>query len=158
MTHVLVWVHLVAAVAWIGGMLFLSLVVVPVLKREPFAAERGILFRAIGRRFRLLVWVSVVVLLTTGPLLLSLRGEWLLGPAAWPLVLRMKLLLVAVLIGLTAVHDFWLGPRVGRLMSTSPGSQTLAENLQIRLSPWIARLGLVLALGVLLAATALVRT
>ncbi len=139
-------------------MLFLSLVVVPVLKRESFTAERGILFRAIGRRFRLLVWVSVVVLLTTGPLLLSLRGESLLEPVGWSVVLRMKLLLVAILIGLTAVHDFWLGPRVGRLLSVSPGSQTLAENLQIRLSPWIARLGLVLALGVLLAATALVRT
>lgn len=158
MTHVLVWVHLVAAVAWIGGMLFLSLIVVPVLKRESFTAERGILFRAIGRRFRLLVWVSVFVLLTTGPLLLSLRGESLLEPVGWSVVLRMKLLLVAVLIGLTAVHDFWPGPRVGRLLSASPGSQTLAENLQIRLSPWIARLGLVLALGVLLAATVLVRT
>ena len=158
MTHVLVWVHLVAAVAWIGGMLFLSLVVVPVLKRESFTAERGILFRAIGRRFRLLVWVSVVVLLTTGPLLLSLRGESLLEPVGWSVVLRMKLLLVAVLIGLTAVHDFWLGPRVGRLMQSAPGSRMPAENLQIRLSPWIARLGLVLALGVLLAATALVRT
>jgi uncharacterized membrane protein len=128
-TIFLIWVHLLAAVAWIGGMLFLSLVVVPVLTRDPFAAERGILFRAIGRRFRLLVWTSVLVLLTTGPLLLSLRGESLLEPAGWSVVLRIKLLLVVVLIGLTAVHDFWLGPQGGRLMQSAPGSRTPAENL-----------------------------
>ncbi len=32
MTVFLVWVHLLAAVAWIGGMLFLSLVIVPALQ------------------------------------------------------------------------------------------------------------------------------
>jgi uncharacterized membrane protein len=29
----LIWLHLVAAVSWIGGMVFLSVVLVPILKR-----------------------------------------------------------------------------------------------------------------------------
>lgn len=158
MMLLLIWVHVLAAVTWVGGMVFLSLVLMPVLKQEPMAAQRGVLFRTIGARFRLIVWISVAVLAVTGPLLLSQRGGPLLEPAGWPLVLKVKLLLVAVLIGLTAIHDFWLGPKVGQLLREPPQDRGPAEVMLIRLSPWIARLALVLALGVLLAATALART
>lgn len=158
MRLLLVWVHILAAVIWVGGMLFLSLVVVPVLKQEPMAAQRGVLFRVIGVRFRPIVWISVAALVATGPLLLSQRGGPLLEPSGWSFVLKVKLLLVAVLISLTAIHDFWLGPKVGQLLREPPQDRGPAAGLLIRLSPWIARLALVFALGVLLAATALVRT
>ncbi|MBI4401559.1 MAG: DUF4149 domain-containing protein [Nitrospirae bacterium] len=157
MMLLLIWVHVLAAVIWVGGMLFLSLVLVPVLKQEPIAAQRGVLFRTIGVRFRSIVWISVAVLAVTGPLLLSQRGDSLLEPSGWSLVLKVKLLLVTALIGLTAIHDFWLGPKVGQSLRELPQDRGPAEVMLIRLSPWIARLALVLALGVLLAATALVR-
>ena len=67
---VLAWLHLLAAVAWIGGTVFLSLVLVPILKCEPFASQRGALIRAAALRFRLVVWVAIGALLTTGPLLM----------------------------------------------------------------------------------------
>ncbi len=95
MTVFLVWVHLLAAVAWIGGMLFLSLVIVPALKHEPLASHRGILLRAIALRFRTVVWTSVAVLLSTGPVLLSWRGDSLVAPGGWPLALQLKLVMVA---------------------------------------------------------------
>jgi putative copper resistance protein D len=154
----LTWLHLLAAFAWIGGMLFLTLVLVPLLKQEPFAAQRGPLFRALGLRFRLVVWTAVSVLVTTGPLLLILRGVDLGNPAGWPGVLTGKLLLVALLIGLTAAHDFWLGPRAAaRMRGADPGGSPLLEGL-LRVAPWIARLGLGLALVVLLLAVALARS
>ncbi|MGH2620686.1 MAG: DUF4149 domain-containing protein [Anaerolineales bacterium] len=157
-TIFLTWLHLLAAVLWIGGMLFLSLTLVPILKGEPVAAQRGALLRKIAKRFRMLVWVSIAVLVTTGSWLLPERVNSLHEPWDWPGALRSKLGLVAILITLTAVHDFWLGPTVGRLLREPEAARTAGEHRLILLSPWVARLSLLLAVGVLLAAVALVRT
>ena len=56
MTVLLVWLHLLAAISWIGGTIFLSVALVPVLKREPFASQKALLFRTIAMRFRAVVW------------------------------------------------------------------------------------------------------
>ncbi len=149
MTILVLWLHLMAVVSWIGGMLFLSLVLVPVFKRVGFTGERRQLFLTLALRFRAVVWASILVLVLTGPLLLIERGEDWSMPAGWPVVLQLKLTLVALLISFTAVHDFWLGPKVGHLMRTPPDARSSRENGLIRLSPWIARLGLVLAIMVL---------
>jgi len=84
MMVLLVWLHLLAAIAWIGGMLFLSVVLVPVLRCEPFASQKAVLFRAIARRFRSVVWSAITILLFTGPLLLHQRGIPITDPSAWP--------------------------------------------------------------------------
>lgn len=157
MTIVLVWLHLLAAVAWIGGMAFLSLILVPILNDQRFGAQRGALFQTIGRRFRMLVWVTVAVLLTTGPWLVSLRVGSPFEPLSWPTVLKVKVLLVVCLIALTALHDFWLGPRVAHLRREPPASRRAAQTLLVRWAPWVPRLGLILALAILFLASALAR-
>jgi putative copper resistance protein D len=74
MMVLLVWLHLLAAFSWIGGMIFLSVVLVPVLKREPFASQKTVHFQTIAWRSRAVVWGAIAVLLFTGPLLLHQRG------------------------------------------------------------------------------------
>jgi uncharacterized membrane protein len=153
----LTWLHLVAAVAWIGGMLFLSLALVPGLKQETFAAVRGALIRSVALRFRFVVWSAVVVLLVTGPLLLSQKVASPWDPSAWPTILTIKLALVAVLLGLTAVHDFWVGPKVAQMLREGGAGKNAGRAWLIQASPWLARVGLVLALAVLYAAVELAR-
>lgn len=154
----LVWLHLLAAVVWIGGMAFLSFVLVPLLQHEPFAAQRGALIRAAGRRFRAVVWSAAGVLLATGPLLMAARG-WSLGdPGGWPAVLTVKLMLVAILLALTVAHDLVVGPRVGRILLMPEGSRTDRERRLVAGSAWLPRASLLVALAVLLAAVTLVRS
>ncbi len=153
-----VWLHITAAVAWIGGMLFLSLVLVPVFKREGPAGERRALFQTLALRFQMVAWGSILTLVGTGSILLVSRVGSLAEPAGWPFVLKLKLTLVVLLIALTAVHDFWLGPKAAGLMRRSPVDRSATEQRLIRFSPWIARLGLILALVILLLAVAVVRT
>jgi uncharacterized membrane protein len=158
MTVLLVWLHLLAAIIWIGGTIFLSVVLVPVLRREPFASQRARLFRTIARRFRAVVWGAIAVLLFTGPPLLHQRGIPIADPSEWPMVLAAKLGLVTILLLLTLTHDLILGPRVGRILRLPTESRTRLDHALVLWSPWVARFSLVLALAVLLAAVLLVRT
>lgn len=153
----LVWIHLVAAVVWVGGMAFLSLVLVPALTREPLAAHRAVLFQAVGRRFRVLVWSSAAVLLVSGMMLLSGRVPSLLVPESWPLAAQLKVLLVVALLTLTALHDFWLGPLVVRLRRKHPAELTQIEKVLPDLSSWVPRLSLLVAVAIVFLGVALSR-
>lgn len=146
----LVWFHLLAAISWIGGTIFLSVVLVPVLKREPFVSQKALLFRTIARRFQAVVWGAIAVLFFTGPLLLHQRGIPIADPSGWPMVLAAKLGLVAILLLLTLTHDLILGPRVGRIVQLPTESRTRFDHTLVLWSPWVARFSLILALAVLL--------
>jgi uncharacterized membrane protein len=158
MTVLLVWLHLLAAISWIGGTIFLSVVVVPVLKREPFLSQKALLFRTIARRFRAVVWGAIAVLLFTGPLLLHQQGIPIMNPSGWPMILAVKLGLVTILLLLTLTHDLILGPRVGRIVQLPTESRTRFDHTLVLWSPWVARFSLVLTLAVLFAAVMLVRS
>lgn len=153
----LTWLHLLAAVGWIGGMMFLSVVLVPVLRREPFASQRALLFRTTARRFRVVVWGAIAVLLLTGPPLLHQRGISIADPSGWPMVLTAKLGLVTLLLLLTLTHDLIIGPRVGRILRLPTENRSSFDQALVLWSPWLARFSLVLALVILFAAVVLVR-
>jgi copper resistance protein D len=158
MALLVMWLHLLAAVAWIGGMLFLSVVLVPVLRRQPFASQRAVLIRTTALRFRAVVWSAITVLLMTGPVLLHERGIPITDPSRWPGILVTKLGLVTILLLLTLAHDVILGPLVGQIMQLPTESRTRFDQALVLWSPWIARFSLILALAVLVAAVILARS
>jgi copper resistance protein D len=113
-----VWIHILAAAVWTGGLIYTAAVVVPfALGHQP--DERQRILRGLGRRFRWIGWGSILVLIVTGignlilrltPIRLSqiLNGD-VFNPekveqliAIW---LPWKLLLVVSMIGLMAFHD-----------------------------------------------------
>ena len=120
---------------WIGGTIFLSVVLVPVFKREPFASQKALLFRTIARRFRAVVRGAIAVLLFTGPLLLHQRGIPIADPSGWPMVLAAKLGLMATLLLLTLTHDLTIGPRVGRILRLPTESRTRFDQALVLWSP-----------------------
>jgi len=117
------------APSYCGGQLdrrdgFLSVVLVPILKREPFASQKTRLFLAMARRFRVVVWGVIAVLLITGPMLLHQRGIPIADPLRWPTILAVKLALVTILHFLTLIHDLIIGPRVGGIVLLPTESRT----------------------------------
>ena len=113
-----VWIHILAAAVWTGGLIYTAAVVVPYALSHP-VEERQRILRGLGRKFRWIAWGSIVVLIITGignlmlrltPIKFSqiLNGE-LFDPekverliAIW---LPWKLMLVIVMIALMAFHD-----------------------------------------------------
>ncbi len=150
--------HVLAAVVWLGGMLFFA-IAAPVLRGVQDDALRAGLFDGLGRRFRVVGWVCVVVLLATGFEQLRLRGWWggdFWGTSLWSTALGrrlgLKLALVAAMVGVQAVHDFWLGPRAGR---ATPGTLE-ARRLRSHAARW-ARVNALLGVALVWAAVRLGR-
>jgi putative copper resistance protein D len=147
--------HVLAAVIWLGGAFFFALVGAPVLRRVNPPELRRALFDALGRRFRVVGWSAVAVLLASGTALVHGRG-WTsaaLDGSLWSTpggrMLAWKLAAVAGMVVATAVHDFSLGPRAA---VAGPD----AESLRRRSARW-ARAGALLGLLALVAAVRLAR-
>lgn len=136
MALVVRWLHLVAAITWIGGMLFIALVVVPVTRRILDPPQRARLAQEIGRRFRTVGWLALGLLVATGLLNLWLQPFLLASPR-----FHWKLGLVVLALILSAFHDFVLGPRAGR-----PGADPSAR---VRAS-WVARANVLVVLAIVL--------
>lgn len=157
-----VWLHILAAVVWIGGMVFLALVLVPVIRRPEYRDRAASLVHATGLRFRSLGWGCLGLLLLSGAFNLAYRGfGWVevwrgeMFRGSLGRTLGMKLALVAVILLLSAVHDFKVGPRATALWQSGSGSEE-AGRLR-RVASWIARLNLLLALIVVALGVLLVR-
>lgn len=158
MYSTLVVLHILAAVTWIGGMIFLSLVLAPLVRGRKAAPEFMALFRSAALRFRPIVWVAIGILLITGPMLLSLRGVHATSPASWPGIVTLKLMLVALLLFLTLLHDLVFGPQVSRVSALPDSQRTPSDRVVFKTARWLPRLSLLIALGVLVAATVMARS
>lgn len=163
MYHLSVFVHVVSAVVWLGGMLFLALVAIPVLRGLP-DRPRAELVAQLGERFRPVAWACIALLLVTGVANLAYRGvtwESVVTGRLWQSpfgqVLAWKLAMVAAMVALSAWHDFSLGRCSTELARTgNPGDEALRTALRRR-AAWVGRLNAVLAVGVLATAVMLVR-
>ncbi len=155
-------VHLLAAAAWVGGSLFLALVVIPGIRRPQFRPIMPDLLDFIGRRARVVGWGALVTLVATGLIILILRGihpTAFFDPAFWQTgfahTLGTKFGAVGLVLLLTALHDFGVGVRANELARKDP---TSAEARRLRrLAIWFARANLVLAVVIVGLSVVLVR-
>lgn len=131
------WLHVTAVVTWLGGMLFVALVLVPVTRRVGDPRLRVDLISQTGKRFRAVGWIALAFLVATG-LFMLVRNPWLLRVVAF----QLKIVLVILALGLSALHDFVLGPRVGRLPPEARAPR--------RRVSWIARINVLIVLTIVL--------
>lgn len=157
--HVTVFVHVLSAVVWLGGMFGLA-VLAPVLRRAGDPAARQALFQQVGRRFRTVGWACIALLLVTGLAQLGFRGWW--GMDVWGSAtfwstdsgraLAWKLGAVAAMLAIQGVHDFRHGPRAGTLDPRSEEARAMRRRAAL-----LARLNAALGIVVIWFAVALVR-
>jgi len=104
---ILTWIHLVSASIWVGGSLFIGMVLVPILKKMDFSLKErlGIMIK-VGRKFNKIAVPSLVILIVTGlynsHLLLSKPD--ILFSSSYGNLLIIKIFLVIALIIIFATH------------------------------------------------------
>jgi uncharacterized membrane protein len=134
------WLHLLAAIFWVGGQLFLIAVVLPVLRTTLAEAERVYIAGQAGRRFALLSAVVLAVLLVAGPLTAVAHGtSWTILPETeWGHVLVAKATLVLVVLIMTVVHGSYYGRRLERAAApdgaVSSAQRRARQRQSVRLS------------------------
>ena len=137
-----VWLHVLAAMTWVGGMVVFVLAVMPYFRRRP-EAETSQFLEWFGQRFRVVSWTCFSILAITGTFNLWARGvrltdfvrpEW--HQTTFGQMLMLKLTLVAVAVALTILHE-------------RKASSTWAR--------WMGRSLLLVGLAIVAAAVALVR-
>jgi uncharacterized membrane protein len=117
------FVHVLSAMAWVGGQLLLSLLVLPVLRRWLDAASRAPLTREVGVRFGVFTLaVFLPVQVGTGIALAAHRGVTVrdLTEPGYGRTLAEKLILFAVVLGLSGLHGMGVGrgqDRLARLLA-----------------------------------------
>lgn len=151
-----VWLHILAVVTWLGGIVFLSIVLVPALRRPEYRGILAPLVDQAGARFRRVAWIALGVLIVTGGFNLMYLGfdgsDW---GSPFGRALGLKLLLVAGILVLSALHDFVIGPRATALYRENPKAEQARRLWQQ--AGWIGRLNLILALVVVALGIILVR-
>lgn len=139
MRHLGLWLHLLAAVVWLGGLLFQSHVLFPQL-RKGGGVE---LAAATIRRFRPVAWSAVVLLVLSGFYNLTrLPSLGLLLQSGAGALLALKLVLVLIAVLLAAHRDFRQGSRLARALESGEDPALLLRSVA-----WLDRV--VLLLGVI---------
>jgi putative copper export protein len=157
-----VFIHILSAAVWVGGMFFLILVLIPVLRRPEHQGIFSGLFYQTGMRFRTVGWISLSLLIVTGTFNLAFRGYGIsdlmtgrLFDGQFGRILMEKLIIVGLILLISVVHDFWIGPKASELMRQDP--QPPASRKYRSAAVMIGRLNFVLALLVVMLAVMLVR-
>jgi uncharacterized membrane protein len=154
---------------WIGGSLFLALVLIPVMRRyAPAPGQPPVLpvdmLGNMARRFRVISWVCIVLLVATGLYILPTRygigfADFFSLGGHFAATLQVKVALVAVVIWLSAMHDFIIGPYTNRLIEAmqagaeAPGYLPLLRKTVV----WIARINVLLTILIVAVAVTMTR-
>ncbi len=130
------WLHLLAASLWIGGMLYLAFVYLPVLSRAWL--ERNQVLLTTLRRFSPLAIAGVVIMTVTGPFNATVHMESFdqLLTTAYGRALSVKVLLVGAMLLTSALHVGLLRPRLAKTMqkylSADKALQTTTADMAAR--------------------------
>jgi putative copper resistance protein D len=137
--YISVWLHVVGAAFWIGGMLFLPLVLLPGIKNNP---DRSRLLMATGLKFRFYGYIVLVMLLVTGLLNIyfrDIRFSWsFFTKSHYGRLVSLKLILFLSLLLISLIHDLFVGRKAVEQMKDSRKLKLIAR--------WTGRILLLISL------------
>jgi len=118
------FLHLIATVAWIGGMIFMNLILMP-SQAAIAPQERGKLVGAVAKKFSILAWISVIILLVTG-IIKTPSGMMFNQDSNFGLWLTIKHVIIILMIIIGLYISLGLAPKLNKLIPKS-GEQPSAE-------------------------------
>ena len=159
----MVAIHLIAAVTWLGGMLFLVMVMLPLARRDGFGGQGLVVLRQVAGRFVPVAWAAKIVLVLTGAYLAFDHwgigvGQFFSGGIHFVDMLQIKTALFLVVVLISLAHDFCLGPLMAdRLDASRQVGQPLPRGPARAFVLLAARINLLLVLAIVVLAVIMTR-
>lgn len=155
------WLHMLATVAWLGGLAAIAILVLPVARRVLKPADQLAFIAGIQRRLEPLAWFSLAILIATGLFQLSVNPHYdgfLSTTGQWSLAILTKHTLVILMIVVSAIQTWEVLPALRRgLMRIEKGLADEAEVKRLqKKETLLLRLNIGLSIFIL-AATAFAR-
>lgn len=154
------WLHLLATVAWIGGIVAISILVLPAARRSLKPADQLAFIEAMQKRLEPLAWFSLGVLIATGLFQLSANSHYngfFDISTQWSLAILVKHGLVAVMVVVSAVQTWEVLPAIRRTLMRREKGATEAEMIALKSrEERLLRMNFILSI-LILGATALAR-
>lgn len=159
-------VHILSAVVWLGGMLFLVMVMLPAARKTMQSGGPGAgldVLRNAAKRFLPVAWTAMVLLGLSGAYLAW--EHWGIRPGVFFTdrdrfmhVLQAKSLLFLIVVLLSLMHDFWLGPKIlEKLDQARASGQELPQSLGRKVVRMTAGVNLLAVLTILFLAVWMIR-
>jgi uncharacterized membrane protein len=152
---------MLATVTWIGGIVSISILVLPAAHKVLKPADLLAFIDAIQKRLEPLAWFSLTLLIATGMFQLSVNPHYngfLDTSTQWSLAILVKHGLVAVMVVVSAVQTWEVLPSIRRVLMRREKGASEAEIVQLqKREERLLRMNFILSL-LILGATALARS
>jgi copper resistance protein D len=143
---IILWIHILAAVAFIGPQLFLVAAVVPAMQTIEDVKVRARATRVMSMRFGILGGGALVVLLITGMLNYIHEKDSIDTFQRYFITLQIKLTMVALVVILTILHGAVFGRRLQQLNETNADAAEIAKARRLSMFASIATMVLSIAI------------
>ena len=155
------WLHMLATVAWIGGIVSISILVLPAARKALKPTDLLAFIEAMQKRLEPLAWFSLTMLIATGMFQLSVNPHYngfFDTSTQWSLAILVKHGLVAVMVVVSAVQTWEVLPAIRRTLMRRGKGASEAEIVQLqKREERLLRMNFILSL-LILGATALARS
>ena len=153
----IMWAHLIAASIWVGGSIFIGIVLAPLLKTisDSIEGRLSIMIR-VGRKFNKIGVPSLIILIATG---IYNSVGFIVNPSlilstSYGVVLLVKIILVILLIITFAVHVRLIRIEVEQKIESKQLAGEFLQKLRSKII-MLGRLTVILSLAILLMASLL---
>lgn len=153
----IMWAHLVAASIWVGGSIFIGIVLAPLLKTMSDSIEgRLAIMIRVGRKFNKLAIPSLIVLIVTGIYNSSnlLSKPTLILSTTYGQILMIKVILVIILLITFAVHVRLIRTEIEKKIESRQISDELLQKIRSKIIA-LGRITVIVSIAILLMAALL---
>ena len=155
------WLHMLATVAWLGGLAAIAILVLPVARYVLKPEDQLAFIAGIQKRLEPLAWFSLAILIATGLFQLSVNPHYdgfLSTTGQWSIAILTKHSLVLLMIIVSAIQTWEVLPAIHRGLMRIEKGEGNEEDVKRLQKQEILLLRLNIALSIfILAATAFAR-